>query len=420
MVEETDLPPIDFKSLVTKAVIDNTAFAGLMRLYAPELREHQEFNQRWPSHRQIDERSLLDILTAIVLYDWLLLERSSKREGNDKTPKDVMERDSWVEQMKNLLRPKESCIFWELDSWKRDKNFEDEACRCAFNLLASAGSTTPRLDPGIDKIPDVYRAKDYAFRPKFDELNKRGALDEERLVQAMFLHRGLFLQAFAHSEKAVYLPYHSRGKLLAAVPPMTWAHIELDGFLRGNNSLARDQRPLPKDVQRQLNEIYYKLLYAVSWREYDLDIPFVGAAIWDQAAGSCKKALELALKMREKGNIRTLIVNRLQSRADAGDRSAYERELRNFRTELQKAAEDCGVEIEGSRTFVQGKALWKLLLATVKSVPGLGGVGDAAEAIEAIVPKGFKDRARQIGAKLIDPTPMQMLFLDHAQLPKLQ
>jgi len=39
---------INFESLVSRAVIDNTAFSGLMRLYAPELPEHQEFN------RQID------------------------------------------------------------------------------------------------------------------------------------------------------------------------------------------------------------------------------------------------------------------------------------------------------------------------------------------------------------------------------
>jgi hypothetical protein len=69
MVEGTGLPPINFESLVSQAVIDNTAFAGLMRFY--ELPEHQEFNRRWPSHRQIDERSLMDILTAIVLYDRL-------------------------------------------------------------------------------------------------------------------------------------------------------------------------------------------------------------------------------------------------------------------------------------------------------------------------------------------------------------
>lgn len=110
MVEETGLPPINFETLVGRAVIDNTAFAGSMRLCEPELPEHKEFNRRWPSHRQIDERSVMEILTAIVLYDRLLLERSSLAKD---PPRDAIEEDSWVGQMKKKLRPEVANLFSE-------------------------------------------------------------------------------------------------------------------------------------------------------------------------------------------------------------------------------------------------------------------------------------------------------------------
>jgi hypothetical protein len=118
--------------------------------------------------------------------------------------------------------------------------------------------------------------------------------------------------------------------------------------------------------------------------------------------------------MRKQGNIRTLIVNRLQSRADAGDRPAFEREIRRFQTELQDAAASCGVKIEGSRLFGQEKALWKLLLAPMPHLR------EAAEAIVELVPEDFKWWARYIETKLVSPTPMQMLFLNHARPLRLE
>jgi hypothetical protein len=414
MAKETVLPSADFKALLSRALIDNTAFAGFMRLYEPEHPPHRDFNERFPWHRQIDERSMADILNAIVHYDLILLERSSEKER--RTTEDVQQRKSWVLEMKELLPEGEVRNFFDdFESETRSEfsgsNIEEDMCRCAFHLLASPESRIPRLDPGEHKIPDVYREPDYVYRFRFDELNRDFLLDEERLVQAMFLHRALFLQAVAHEKKAVYMPYYSRGKLLASVPPMTLAHIELDGLV--HRSLSNYEGPSPSDVQRRLNKAYYKLLHEATWQRYDVDIPFVGASIWAQASGDPKKAVKMAFDLRDKSNTRGLMV-KLQAYAEAGDRPTYEQELKNFRAELQDAAASLNVRIDGSQAEGQQKALQKLCMAFVPEQ-----LRGAVEAIVELAPKSLKNQVRNIGARLVSPSPLQMLFIEHVESLKM-
>ena len=57
-------------------VLDNSAFAGVMRLYSPEREVHRLFLRNYPDHREIDERSLADFLTALCVYDFIFLDSS--------------------------------------------------------------------------------------------------------------------------------------------------------------------------------------------------------------------------------------------------------------------------------------------------------------------------------------------------------
>jgi DNA polymerase III delta subunit len=70
----------------------------------------------------------------------LLLERSSRIVKWD-PPRDAVEEDSWVEkikkELKKKLQPEVADLFKEERSADtRDAKFDDQACRCAFNLLA--------------------------------------------------------------------------------------------------------------------------------------------------------------------------------------------------------------------------------------------------------------------------------------------
>ena len=65
------------QTMETKALLDNSAFAGVMRLYYPEHEMHRRFLKNYPDHLPIDEHSLADFLSCICTYDQLLIESSS-------------------------------------------------------------------------------------------------------------------------------------------------------------------------------------------------------------------------------------------------------------------------------------------------------------------------------------------------------
>jgi hypothetical protein len=64
-------------SRLTRALIDNSAFAGVMRCYRPDVDVHRRFLRNYPEHREIDAASLGDFLTALCIYQELLIESSS-------------------------------------------------------------------------------------------------------------------------------------------------------------------------------------------------------------------------------------------------------------------------------------------------------------------------------------------------------
>src|SRR5438105_3416529 len=81
-----------------------------MRLYSPDLVMHRAFLRNYPEHLEIDKHSLADFLTAIVLYDKILLESSScwndkqlQREGYRPQATIDGSSASWATQLLRLL-----------------------------------------------------------------------------------------------------------------------------------------------------------------------------------------------------------------------------------------------------------------------------------------------------------------------------
>ena len=230
----------------TRALFDNSAFAGVMRLYSPDIEMHDRFLKQYPAHRSIDELSLADFLTALCIYDQILLESSSawnekqlRAEGYRTATRETIDGSSagWVAQLKRLL-PKRVSVLISDAAFHKSIIDEEEAASKALQIFTSPLKQTVLLEPG-EKIPNVYYAPDYIYRERFTKLNDAAStrLDQEELAQAMFLHRGLFLQSVAHENKCVYLPYHYRGKMLAKLPPMVFVRAPDDGLTQ-----ARDRK----------------------------------------------------------------------------------------------------------------------------------------------------------------------------------
>jgi len=59
-----------------KALIDNTTFAGAMRILKPDLENHVKFITRYPNFKEVDILSFCEFLTAIVLYEFIAMESS--------------------------------------------------------------------------------------------------------------------------------------------------------------------------------------------------------------------------------------------------------------------------------------------------------------------------------------------------------
>ena len=241
-------------------VLDNSAFAGVMRLYSPDREIHEVFLRNYPDHREIDERSLADFLTALCIYEVIFLD--SRSAWNDKELRRDLARSgsldhadlSWVNQLKQLLPPTVSrCI-------STDYNWvsigEQQSCARAFDIMNSPTKESINLQPG-DEVPKVYFADDYQYREQFDRLNDDHGhpLNRSELAQAMFLHRGLYLQSVAHASGLVYVPYHLRGRMLSKLPPMSWA-LSRAGRQEAESMLRSNTRPTLIETLTTLNEYY--------------------------------------------------------------------------------------------------------------------------------------------------------------------
>jgi hypothetical protein len=154
-------------------VLDNSAFAGVMRLYSPDREVHELFLRNYPDHREIDERSLADFLTALCIYDVIYLDSRSawneKQLIRDYTRSGSLDHAdvSWVNQLKELLPPQVSaCISTENSGCIGER----QSCARAFDIMNSPTKEVVRLQPG-EEIPKVYFADDYQYRSEFDRLN---------------------------------------------------------------------------------------------------------------------------------------------------------------------------------------------------------------------------------------------------------
>ena len=336
-------------------VLDNSAFAGVMRLYSPDREAHALFLRNYPDHLEIDERSLADFLTALCIYDSIFLDsRSAWNERQlliDSAHSGSLDHASlsWVNQLKKLLpRDVSACIS---SHYKWVSIGEKKSCSTAFDIFNSPKREDLRLQPG-EKIPNVYYADDYQYRPEFDNLNREhgNTLNLSELAQAMFLHRGLYLQSIAHASGLVYIPYHIRGRMLSKLPPMSWA-LSRAAKNNGEFLLGTDDRPSYSDSIAKLNEYYYSLIQAGTWTAYDTGIPFIGAAILASAKGDPHHALELAMQYRREGSLMGAF-QKLQSALQAGDKPRFEALLKTFRSELEAAAQHFGVETSRAKQKV--------------------------------------------------------------------
>ena len=381
-----------------------------MRLYSPDVEMHRRFLSNYPDHRSIDEASLADFLTAICMYEEMLLESSSA--WNDKELRSEGYRSAgridgssagWVDQLKRLL-PRSVSLLIKNVSFGRSAINEQESCAKAYDVLCSPLKKDILLDSG-EKIPNVYFAKDYIYREQFQALNEANdlKLSDEELAQAMFLHRGIFLQSHAHENGCVYLPYQYRGKLLSKLPPMIWARAPHDGICQARLPLAQGSRLNETDYVNALNEFYYSLLQSVTWTTYSADVPFVGASILAAARGNPRDAIDIALDYREKGFLRKAMFE-LDLAIQDLDRPRFESLLAEYRSQLAAAARYFGAEVQSA----QHRAFYELAVCWMPK-----GINSVVKAAVEMLPEYIRHWAYKASSTLITKTPLQMLFLEH-------
>jgi hypothetical protein len=393
----------------TKAIIDNTSFAGVMRLYAPDLEAHRKFLKDFPSHKQVDELSLADFLTAICAFDTILLENSSRASyfnSADVQPIKESETKTWVDQLRELLPSKVAKTINAapfLD--KHEVVLEGfRAQEVAFDIFHSPLRETVKLQGG-EKIPEVYMSPTYKFRGDFTRLNMASGnpLDDRMLAQAMFLHRGLYLQAYALNQSAIYMPYLYRGRMLASLPPLiTLAEKEAIPLLK-------DNRPPRTEYLTELNKFYYELLNKLTWAAYDESVPFIGAAILASARGSVRTALDMAMELREAGEIRDNF-RWLQDAIKARDRAYYEGMLSEIKASLTKANHALG----GSGLNPKLLTFYRLATFWMPS-----GAKEALAAIWQLAPQSLKEKVNKFASKLLEQDSFQLMFLNHVKAIRL-
>jgi hypothetical protein len=374
---------------------------------------HRRFLSQYPEHREVDELSLADFLTAICLYDKIFIEcssrwndRESSREGYEGHPRDMNIDGSWESWVKQLTRrlPKNISALITETAFNQEALIEEESIKKAFDTFRSNLKAKISLGPD-ETLPKVYYAQDYVYRQDFCDLNEAegSPLSEGELAQAMFLHRGLFLQSHAHYNRCVYLPYHYRGKMLAQLPPMICVRTAIDSGTQARLPLAQGSRPDESEYLKAINEYYYSLLHQVTWTRYPNDVPFIGAAILATAKGHAKTALDIALEHRDKGVLRKRLAE-LDSAVDEGNRPRFESLMKAYRSELTAAARHFGFESDSPLH----KAFYDLVIGWMPK-----GVESIVKAAALLVPESARHWAYEASTRLITATPMQMLFMQH-------
>lgn len=417
-----------------EALIDNSSFAGVMRCLAPELPMHQDFWEKYPEHREVDHISLAEFLTAICLFDFVVLDSSSysfqasleggsgviskdleiELEGyeiDDPWVEETLARcenpQSWVEELLDYL-PSEvrlPVVISRTGPYTKSLMLR-ESCDIAYEVFCSAFQENLLwLDKW--KLPNVYTDPSYILRPKFERINEKNGnlLNEKMLAQAMFLHRGLYLLSRAKERGRVYMPYLYRGKMLSAISPLLSLPRPDDKSARLRLPLLKGSRPGENNYLCLINKIYYELLEKVCWYSYEEGIPFIGAAILAKAKGEPKKAVEIALDYREKGRLRTQW-RELSELVQRGERGKYEMFLKGIKMQLEDAAISMGASIPNRylQTFFRLAISW---------LPPM--IPEAIASAVEILPHNAQYWANKFMTFLIKPSPFQMLFLDHVK-----
>jgi hypothetical protein len=227
-------------------------------------------------------------------------------------------------------------------------------------------------------------------------------LDEQLLAQAMFLHRGLYLEAYALKTSAVYIPYLYRGRMLASLPPLISLQIEPQ---QASLPLLLSARAKEANYLKDLSKFYYELLNKITWAAYDESIPFIGASILAAARGSISDAFKIALEIRDRGEIRDHFRN-LQLAINQRDRVIYDIYLSEIKEGFTNASRSLG---HGSlnphlQTFYKLSTFW---------IPS--GIKEAIEALLKLLPQEIKQRGNQFASQLLNQNSFQMLFLNHVK-----
>ena len=64
-------------------LFDNSSLAGVMRRLFPRLHPHQGFLSNYPAHQEVDTRSFKEFLTAICLFDKIVIDSVSELPGKE-------------------------------------------------------------------------------------------------------------------------------------------------------------------------------------------------------------------------------------------------------------------------------------------------------------------------------------------------
>ena len=382
------------------ALIDNTTFAGAMRILKPDLESHIRFINNYPNFKEIDVLSFCELLTAIVLYDIITMESSSKEIGRDfYNGQHSMEiSPSWISTLRVYLPSDINNRIREIISIAE----ELDSIKAAFDVMASPLSNAVRLKAN-EKIPDVYYSKDYIYRPFFEKLNEEAlnTLNDFDLTMAMFLHRGLYLQATANNKKSLYMPHYYRGKMLSNLPPSIILKAPDDGFQIAKIPSKYERSLMLKDYSHELDTFYFELVQKSNWIEYNEDLPFIGLSIFESVKRNPGDALELALYYSQKSNLREKW-NDLEMYIESNNRPKAEKVVANIKKQLISAARTLGVEYENAKS----KGFWKLITSFL---PG----GKNVESIAEILPDHLKEWGRSFANQFIANTPVQSLLISH-------
>ncbi|NKB42671.1 MAG: hypothetical protein GKS03_00195 [Alphaproteobacteria bacterium] len=398
-----------------KALIDNTSFAGVMRLVCPDMPIHKSFNGSYPEHRLVDAQSFADFLTALIIYDKILLDSSSIQD-KDKSKRVVYSPDgateasssSWIEQLVQHL-PRDVGELISTHDFKGEATIsEEDACKQAFDVFTS--DLIDSVEPGNGaKIPNVYFSDEYIYRERFVALNNgcspESRLDKEALVRAMFLHRGIFLQSRAQKEKMVYMPYHYRGQMLSRLPPAISQPLISDGLRKSRIPLARGERPGEDEYGRAFNKYYYELLKSVTWKTYDFGIPFIGSSVLAAAGSNPDVALKKAMELRSNGSLRDRF-SEMRLAIEDVDRPRFESLFEDCKQQLDAAANQLGTTSGDLRNV-------KLCAMVVSWLPI--NVAGTIETVASLLPVSARTHGRRIANTIVKKSALQQLFIEHVK-----